>query len=92
MSRVVEKNLITDPEFVWLAVKAGVITGQLNRVLDFSWKFNHPGLRAQAAVALSFKGQTNEALELLKAAEKEAEILAAQNPDDLEIMVEINGS
>lgn len=92
LSRVVEKNLINDPEFVWLAAKAGVITGQLSRVLDFSWKFNHPGLRAQAAVALAFKGQTNEALELLRAAEKEAEILAAQNPNDLEILVEINGS
>ncbi len=92
LSRVVEKNLITDPEFVWLTAKAGVITGQLNRVLDFSWKYNHPGLRAQAALALSFKGQTNEALELLKAAEKEAEILAAKNPDDLEILIEIHGS
>ena len=92
LCRVVEKNLIIDPEFIWLAAKAGTITGQLNRILDFSWKFNHPGLRAQAALALSFKGQTTEALELLKAAEKEAEILAAKNPDDLEIIVEINGS
>jgi tetratricopeptide (TPR) repeat protein len=92
LSRVVEKGLISDPEFIWLTAKAGIITGQLNRVLDFSWKFNHPGLRAQAALALSYKGQTNEALELLKAAEREAEILAAKDPDDLEILVEINGS
>ena len=92
LSRVVEKNLITDPEFVWLTAKAGVMTGQLNRVLDFSWRFNHPGLRAQAALALSFKGQTIEALELLKAAEREAETLAAKDPTDLEIMIEINGN
>ena len=92
LCRVVEKNLIVDPEFVWVAAKAGVITGQLNRVLDFAWKFNHPGLRAQAALALAYKGQTKEALELLRAAEREAEILAASNPNDLEILVEINGS
>ena len=92
LSRVVEKGLITDPEFVWMTAKAGVITGQLNRVLDFSWKYSHPGLRAQTATAIAFKGLTKESLELLKAAEKEAENLAAKNPEDLEILVEIHGS
>ena len=91
MCRVVESGTINDSEFTWMTAKAGVIKGELSRVLDFAWKDQSPGVRAQAALALSFKGQTGEALELLKAAEKEAETLAALDPKDLEILVEIWG-
>lgn len=91
LQRVVEKGIIQDSEFVWLAAKAGVIVGQLNRVLDFAWRDQSPGVRAQAALAHAFKGQTKDAMELLKAAERRAEAAAAQRHEDLEILVEIWG-
>src|SRR3990172_2396511 len=34
----VETGRIVDPEFVWLAAKAGIYTGQLDRTLDISWR------------------------------------------------------
>lgn len=92
MTSVVEKGIIKDSEFVWMTTKAGIIRGDLNRVLDsIAWKDQSPGVRAQSALALSFKGQTIEALELLKAAEKTAEVLAAKESKDIEILVEIWG-
>ncbi|OLS19967.1 MAG: hypothetical protein HeimC3_42930 [Candidatus Heimdallarchaeota archaeon LC_3] len=84
---VVETEYIKDPEFIWIATKAGVYSGQLNRILEnITWKYQEPYIRGQAAFALTFKGKTTEALEILKAAETEAE-----KSEDLEIILELLG-
>jgi hypothetical protein len=51
---VVEKRLIDDSEFTWLAVKAGVIAGQINRVLDYSWRDQSPGVRDRRQKLLNY--------------------------------------
>ena len=84
---VVETEYIKDPEFIWIATKAGVYSGQLNRILEnITWKFQEPFIRGQAAFALTFKGKTTEALELLNAAET-----IAEKSEDLEVLLELLG-
>ncbi|MHA2102098.1 MAG: tetratricopeptide repeat protein [Candidatus Hodarchaeales archaeon] len=83
----VETEFIKDPEFVWIAAKAGVQTGQLKRVLDnITWKHHYPFIRGQGALALTFLGKTSEALDLINAAEAEAE-----KKEDLEVLLELYG-
>ncbi|MFW9930157.1 MAG: tetratricopeptide repeat protein [Candidatus Thorarchaeota archaeon] len=82
----IETEFITNPEFVWIACKSGIITGQLNRVLDISWKYSESYIRGQSAFALAFKGKTTDALALLKAAEYNAE-----KEEDIEVLVDLFG-
>jgi tetratricopeptide (TPR) repeat protein len=82
----VETEQIIDPEFVWVAIKAAVMTGQLSRGLDITWKYQEPYIRGTAAFAQALRGQTSEALALIKAAEKEAE-----KTEDLEVLIELLG-
>jgi tetratricopeptide (TPR) repeat protein len=69
---MVEQSPILDAEVVYIAIKLGVFTGKLSRILKFDWPNKASCMLAYQGLALVFMNRFKDAEDSLQLAEKKA--------------------
>lgn len=85
MFDLIDQHEIVDAEIAYIAVKAGVMTSKLAKVINIG-KANHPAIKAYQALAHLYMNNFSQANDLLEQAETEAEKM-----DDVLVLAEIYG-
>ena len=82
---LIAEHEIIDAEIAYMAVKAGVMTSKLSKVIDLG-EAKHPAIKAYQALALLFRNNFSLADDYLEEAEAEAERM-----DDILVLAEVFG-